>query len=76
MQNTMRVFSIYVFQYVYFYLGTGHYLWLGEGSGSKVGRPRKFLEGYRVGIEKILRSLEWASKYFFAGVASFVKSHT
>ena len=34
-------------------------------SGSKVGVPRKFFGGERVGIEKILRSPERASKFFF-----------
>ena len=42
-------------------LGTGHYLWPG-GAESKVGRHRKYFEVQRVGIEKKLRSHEWASK--------------
>ncbi len=51
----------------------------GGGPGSKVGGHRKYFKGERVGIEKILRSPEGASKYFplkiFAADApSFVSS--
>ena len=49
----------------------------GGGTGFKSGGHRKYFEGQRVGIEKILRSPEGASKYFSvkifaADAASFV----
>ena len=56
-------------------------LFMAGGIGFKSGGGhRKIVESKRVGIKKILRNTEWASKYFFvkffaAGAASFVKSH-
>ncbi len=45
----------------------------GGGIEFKSGGHRKIVESYRVGIEKIWRSTEWASKlYFYVGIHTWI----